>query len=123
MRLLAIEQEPRVQALIRHHASCRWPAVEVIAYQPVERGAIPAEYLAQGFDAVLLCQSWPGGDGQEGLRGLAHRAGFAPVIFMPDRDDAPVKVVALGVGAFAVLSKERVVHAALLDAIDRASHR
>ncbi|HEX9474077.1 MAG TPA: protein kinase [Steroidobacteraceae bacterium] len=123
MRLLAIEQEPRVQALIRHHASCRWPAVEVIAYQPVERGAIPAEYLAQGFDAVLLCQSWPGGDGQEWLRDLANRAGFAPVIFMTDRDDARVKEVALGWGAFAVVSKQRFVHKVLVDAIERASHR
>src|SRR5258708_4026403 len=117
MRLLAIEQEPRVQAPLRPPASRRWPAGQVIAHQPVERGAIPAEYLAQGFDAVLLCQSWPGGDGQEWLRDLANRAGFAPVIFMTDRDDARVKEVALGWGAFAVVSKERVVHAALLDAI------
>jgi tRNA A-37 threonylcarbamoyl transferase component Bud32/DNA-binding response OmpR family regulator len=122
MRLLAIEQEPRVQALIRHHASCRWPAVEVVPYQPVERGAIPAEYLAQGFDAVLLSQSWPGGEGQEWLRDLANRAGFAPVIFLTDRDDARVNEAALGWGAFAVVSKQRVVHAALLDAIERASH-
>ncbi len=123
MRLLAIEQEPRIQALIRHHASCRWPAVEVVAYPPVERGLIPAEFLAQGFDAVLLCQSWPGGDGMEWLRDLGNRAGFAPVIFMLDQDDVREREAAQGWGAFAVICKQRFAHAALLDAIERASHR
>ena len=123
MRLLAIEQEPRVQALIRHHASCRWPAVEVVAYPPLERGAIPAEFLAQGFDAVLLAQSWPGGDGMEWLRDLANRAGFAPVVFMLDQEDVRAREAALGWGAFAVVCKHRFAHAALLDSIEAASHR
>ncbi|MDE2219843.1 MAG: protein kinase [Gammaproteobacteria bacterium] len=123
MRLLAIEQEPRVQALIRHHASCRWPAVELVAYPPLERGAIPPEFLAQGFDAVLLAQSWAGGDGMEWLRDLANRAGFAPVVFMLDREDARAREAAAGWGAFAVVSKQRFAHAALLDAIEAASHR
>ena len=123
MRLLAIEQEPRIQALIRHHASCRWPAVNVVAYPPLERGPIPAEFLAQGFDAVLLAQSWAGGDGLEWLRDLANRDGFAPVIFMLDGDESRVREAAHGWGAFAVVSKHRFAHAALLDAIDQASHK
>ena len=123
MRLLAIEQEPRIQALIRHHASCRWPAVAVVAYPPLERGPIPPEFLAQGFDAVLLCQSWPGGDGMEWLRDLANRAGFAPVIFMIDEETVRAREAALGWGAFAVVCKQRFAHATLLDAIERASHR
>ncbi len=123
MRLLAIEQEPRIQALIRHHASCRWPAVNVVAYPPLERGPIPPEFLAQGFDAVLLAQSWSGGEGLEWLRDLANREGFAPVIFMLDGDDASAREAAQGWGAFAVVSKNRFAHAALLDAIDQASHK
>ncbi|HLQ12652.1 MAG TPA: protein kinase [Steroidobacteraceae bacterium] len=123
MRLLAIEQEPRIQSLIRHHASCRWPAVELVPYQPLERGTIPAEFLAQGFDAVLLSQSWSGGEGLEWLRDLANRSGFAPVIFLADADDARTQEAALGWGAFAVVSKQRFVHTALVDAIERASHR
>ena len=123
MRLLAIEQELRIQALLRHHASCRWPAVEVVSYQPADRGLIPPEFLAQGFDAVLLSQSWPGGDGMEWLRDLANRAGFAPIIFMVDRDDARGREAALGWGAFAVIAKHRFSHASLVDAIERASHQ
>jgi DNA-binding response OmpR family regulator len=123
MRLLAIEQETRIQALIRHHASCRWPAVELAGYPPLERGAVPPEFLAQGFDAVLLAQSWPGGDGMDWLRDLANREGFAPVIFMLDREDPRARDAALGWGAFAVVGKHRFAHAALLEAIEAASHR
>jgi len=123
MRLLVIEQDPGVQALIRHHASCRWPAVETMAYAPLERGTIPPEFLAQGYDAVLLSQSWSGAEGMEWLRDLANRNGFAPVIFMLDREDARLRDAASGWGAFAVVCKQRFAHAELIDAIERGSHR
>ena len=123
MRLLAIEQEPRVRSLLRHHASCRWPAVELMHYAPMERGPLPPEFLAQGYDAVLLAQGWAGGDGMEWLRDLANRPGFAPVIFMLDRDEPRLRNAALGWGAFAVVGKHRFVHERLIEAIERASHR
>ncbi len=123
MRLLAIEQEPRVRSLLRHHASCRWPAVELMHYAPMERGPLPPEFLAQGYDAVLLAQGWPGGDGMEWLRDLANRPGFAPVIFMLDRDEPRLRNAALGWGAFSVVGKHRFVHERLIEAIERASHR
>ena len=123
MRLLAIEQEPRIRSLLRHHASCRWPAVELVHYAPMERGPLPPEFLAQGYDAVLLAQGWPGGDGMEWLRDLANRPGFAPVIFMLERDEPRLRNAALGWGAFAVVGKHRFVHEKLIEAIERASHR
>jgi serine/threonine protein kinase/CheY-like chemotaxis protein len=123
MRLLVIEQDPGVQSLLRHHASCRWPAVESAAYAPAERGPLPTEFLAQGYDAVLLSQSWAGGDGMEWLRDLGNRGGFAPVIFLLDHEDARVREAAMGWGAFAVVCKQRFAHAELVEAIERASHR
>jgi eukaryotic-like serine/threonine-protein kinase len=123
MRLLAIEHEPRVRSLLRHHASCRWPGVELTHYVPAERGPLPPEFLAQGYDAVLLAQGWPGGDGMEWLRDLGNRPGFAPVIFMLDRDEPRLRNAALGWGAFAVVGKHRFVHERLIEAIERASHR
>ena len=123
MRLLAIEQDPQVHMLLRHHASCRWPGVELALHQPLVHGAIPPEFLAQGYDVVLLSQRWPGGDGLEWLRDLANRPGFAPVVFMADDDDARVRENALGWGAEAVVNRRRFAHAALLEAIEAASRR
>ena len=121
MRLLYIEDDPKSRARIRHHLSCRWPDVELTAWAPVQRGALPPEFLAQGYDAVLLAQSWPGGDGLEWLRDLATRPGFAPVIFLADRDSAQVREAAESWSAFAVLCKERIAHESLLEAVQRAS--
>ena len=123
MRLLYIEEDPKSRARIRHHLSCRWPDIELSAWAPLQRGTVPPEFLAQGYDAVLLAQSWPGGDGLEWLRELATRTGFAPVIFLADRDDAQVREAALSWSAFAVLAKQRIAHAALLDAVERAGQQ
>jgi tRNA A-37 threonylcarbamoyl transferase component Bud32/DNA-binding response OmpR family regulator len=120
MRLLYIEDDPKSRARIRHHLSCRWPDVELTAWAPVQRGVLPPEFLAQGYDAVLLAQSWPGGDGLEWLRDLATRPGFAPVIFLADRDSARVREAAESWSAFAVLCKERIAHESLLEAVERA---
>jgi tRNA A-37 threonylcarbamoyl transferase component Bud32/CheY-like chemotaxis protein len=121
MRLLYIEEDPKSRARIRHHLSCRWPEVELTAWAPTQRGTMPSEFLAQGYDAVLLAQSWPGGEGLEWLRDLTTRPGFAPVIFLADRDDAAVRESAEAWSAFAVFVKARIAHDALIDAVERAS--
>ncbi|MCC7462624.1 MAG: protein kinase [Gammaproteobacteria bacterium] len=123
MRLLYIEEDPKSRARIRHHLSCRWPDVEISSWAPLQRGALPPEFLAQGYDAVLLAHSWLGGDGLDWLRDLAARPGFAPVIFLADRDSVRVREAAQAWGAFAVLTKERIAHEALLDAVERAGQQ
>jgi serine/threonine protein kinase/CheY-like chemotaxis protein len=125
MRLLLIEEDPKIRALICHHVSCRWQGAAVTVYPPLQRGAIPPEFLAQGYDAVLLAQKWPGGEGIEWLRDLANRPGFAPVIFLLDQADPRQREAALGWGAFEVAPKGKIVHHTLIDAIERAgqTHR
>jgi tRNA A-37 threonylcarbamoyl transferase component Bud32/CheY-like chemotaxis protein len=121
MRLLHIEEDPKTRTRIRHHLSCRWPDVELVAWSPSLRGLPPQEFLAQGYDAVLLAQSWPGGEGLEWLHDLTTRPGFAPVIFLVNDEDPRVREAAEAWGAFAVLGKARISHEALIDAVERAS--
>ena len=54
MRLLMIEHDARYRALVRHHLSCRWPDAKLVVASPVAHGSLAPEFLAQGFDAVLL---------------------------------------------------------------------
>ena len=68
MRLLMIEDDARYSAAVRHHVSCRWPEAKLVVASPVAHGALAPEFLAQGFDAVLLA-----GHG----RGPRHRVGCA----------------------------------------------
>jgi hypothetical protein len=85
MRVLLIEDEPKVRALMRHHMSCEWPEAQISAYLPALRGALPAEFLAQGHDAVLLSANVNDGHGLMWLRELTARRGFAPVIYLLER--------------------------------------
>src|ERR1700691_1387233 len=86
-RLLLVEEDPKVRALIRHHVSCQWPEAQITAHPPLQRGALPVEFLAQGYDAVLLSASANDGHGLMWLRELTGRPGFCPVIFLLQHED------------------------------------
>jgi eukaryotic-like serine/threonine-protein kinase len=121
LRLLLVEDDPNVGTLIRHHLSCRWTEAEVRLYPPQKAGALPAEFLAQGYDAVLL-SSHPGpGLGLDELKDLRSRPGFAPVLFLLDRDDATLRERALQAGACGVIVKRRIGHDRLVELLDAAA--
>ena len=121
MRLLLIDHDARFRSLIRHHVSCEWPGARFTSHHPVSSGPLPPEFLAQGFDAVLLGHAWPGGEGLAWLQDFAARPGFAPVIFMPERtDDDPARRARV-FGAFGVVSRQRVDHAEFMDLLREAS--
>jgi len=124
MRLLLIEEDPQLRALIGHHVSCRWPEALISAHPPIHSGGIPDEFLAQGYDAVLLAQHWPGGEGLDWLHELTGRKGFAPVIFLADAEPGSrLLESAMSWGAFAVTGRKRIVHQELIAAIESASLR
>ena len=123
MRLLMIEDDARYCALIRHHLTCRWPDAELMVSSPVVHPLSPPEYLAQGFDAVLLAHEWPGGKGLDWLRDFASRPRFAPVIFLSERAEDDTALEALKLGAHAAIGRSKIEHDKLLDALASASSK
>lgn len=121
MRLLLIEEDPRVRSLLRHHLSCRWPEVQITAHPPLQRGPLPTEFLAQGYDAVLLAPASDEEDGIATLHELRSRPGFAPVIFLSPREQATLRERALEAGAFGVVNKHRIDHESFLRMLEGAS--
>lgn len=119
MRLLLVEEDPKVRALIRHHVSCRWPEAQVRAHPPGVRGPLPVEFLAQGYDAVLL-SSLRDGQGLVWLHELVSRPGFAPVIFLAESEEQALRSHATEAGACGVICKDRVDHAQLIDLLQQA---
>ena len=105
MRLLMIEDDARYSAAVRHHLSCRWPEAQLVTVN----GSPAPEFLAQGFDAVLLDR------GIEAARDLIARRGFAPLIFMSARADEAQEALALG--AHAALSRTKIEHEKLIEAV------
>lgn len=121
MRLLMFEDDARYCALIRHHLTCRWPDADLVVSSPVLHPLPPPEFIAQGFDAVLLSHTWPGGSGLDWLKDFVARPRFAPVIFLSNTGEDDEARQALRLGAHAAIGRSKVEHDKLLDALASAS--
>jgi len=115
MRLLLIEEDAHRCAHVRQRLTSWRPHAQVVVHSPLTQGALAQEFLAQGFDAVLLADEWPGGGrGLNWARELAGRAGFAPIVLLCERDDPAVTRDAAALGAFTVsredLDREAFAH-------------
>ena len=109
MRLLLIVQDARLRSLIRHHVTCEWPNADLVMRSTRAPGLLPQEFLAQGYDAVLIDQDWLGGEGLAWLKDLGSRRGFAPILFLAQQVDGAAAREARIFGAFGVLGKQRLV--------------
>jgi tRNA A-37 threonylcarbamoyl transferase component Bud32/CheY-like chemotaxis protein len=123
MRFLMVEDDARFSALVQHHASCRWPEAQLTVHSPRLQGALSPEFLAQGFDAVMVAGSGTGGRGFDWLREVGQRPGFAPVIFLTSDASAASTRQAMALGAQAVLSRQRFEHEQLIYALSAAAER
>ena len=125
MRLLLIEEDARRCAHIRERLLSWRPHAEMVVHRPVSQGGLAREFLAQGFDAVLLADEWPGGRGLTWARELSGRAGFAPIVLLCPNNDASVAREAGAIGAYTVstadLDREAFAHV-LAAAERRQSH-
>jgi eukaryotic-like serine/threonine-protein kinase len=122
MRVLYIGDDTKFGALIRHHLACRWPETKLIRRSGAAASPVDPEYLAQGFDAVLVDHACAGGRGHEWSYELAGRPDFAPVVFLADENGDATRA-ACASGATAVAARPRMDHVALLAAIENASKR
>ena len=102
MRLLLIEEDASRCARIRQRLASWRPQAELVVHSPLGSGALAPEFLAQGFDAVLLADEWPGGRGLNWVRELAGRAGFAPIVLLCRGADLSAARDAAALGAYAM---------------------
>ncbi len=124
LRLLLIEEDPKIRSLLRHHVSCHWPEAQIRSHPPAVRGPLPAEFLAQGYDAVLI-SSLRDGQGVVWLYELVSRPGFAPVIFMADDEAQAQRVNAVAAGAVGVIYRNHIEHTQFIGLLQQArrAHR
>ncbi len=101
MRLLLIEDDAAQCEIIQHRVTSRAPDARIVVRNPDLHGPLAPEFLAQGFDAVLLGD----GRGLDELRDLTGRTGFAPVILITSHSDP---AVANSLGAHAVMSRDEI---------------
>jgi tRNA A-37 threonylcarbamoyl transferase component Bud32 len=121
MRLLLIVPEASHRTLLLHHVTCQWPGAELVMRDSRIPGTLPPEFLAQGYDAVIVDEDWQGGQGLAWLRDLASRRNFAPTLFITDRVDSPAAREARLYGAFGVLPRLRFNHDTLVEVLIEAA--
>jgi tRNA A-37 threonylcarbamoyl transferase component Bud32 len=108
MRVLLIEDDPAQCDVIQHRLTAWKPEVQVVVRSPTGQGPLPPEFLAQGFDVVLLTHEWSEGRGLNWLRELTSRAGFAPVVFLSAGSGDPDGQAAVELGAHAVVGRDEI---------------
>jgi serine/threonine-protein kinase PpkA len=121
MRLLLIVEDPACQALLQHQITCEWPQAGLVKRAAEAAGMLPTEFLAQGYDAVIIDQDWQGGRGLAWLHELACRRGFAPILFLADQTDSTVARAARLFGAFGVLPRVGFLSETLTSVLAEAS--
>ena len=97
MRLLLIEEDKRRCADFRQRLAAWRPQAELVVRDPVAQGPLPQEFLAQGYDAVVLSDEWSGGGGLAWAKELAGRSGFAPLVLLSGSDSAAYEAIPFGV--------------------------
>jgi serine/threonine protein kinase len=101
VRLLLLEDRPQVRALVRQHVRGSWADADIAVHPPAQRGPLPPEFLAQGYDAVLLpAESAADADT---VHALCSRAGFAPIVVLAADGSASLEARLLAAGAFGVI--------------------
>jgi serine/threonine protein kinase len=123
VRLLLIDDEPALQALVRHHVTCAWPDARIDVHEPARLGALPADFLAQGFDAVLIGPARLGGDPVATLEALRARRGFAPIVFLHGEEPAVAAAARRYASNATLLAAEKIDHERLVAALRSAALR
>jgi serine/threonine protein kinase len=104
MRLLLIEDDAAQCEIIQHRLTSRKPDAQLVVRNPGLHGPLAPEFLAQGFDAVLIGHSRGLGE----LRDVTNRAGFAPVIFIAVDAGHVDSSEALEIGAHAAIGRDEI---------------
>ena len=123
VRLLLIEEDGRQCALVRQRLQTLWPDGQLVVRNPVIEGPLPPDFLGQAYDAVLLGHHWSTGNGTDWARDLVGRTGFAPVIFLSERNDDADAHEARRIGVHAVVARDEIGRDEFVRALISAEQR
>lgn len=123
MKLLLIDDNPRLRALVRHHLSCDLTELDIVVHNPVQRGMLHPLFQAQAFSAVLIDHAWKAGSGLDWVKDLCARPGFAPVILLTPHANSENAAIARATGVFAVVGTAKIEHDELVAQVLAAQAR
>jgi DNA-binding response OmpR family regulator len=116
-KVFIIDDSPEYRALLSHHVATHWPDAAVKQYDPVESGRLPDDFSGAGNDLILLGHPVGETDALDWLRQFQQVRAFPPVILIGDADERRI-VTAIKLGAADYISKQRLSHRRIIEAME-----
>jgi len=116
-KVFIIDDSPDYRALLSHHVATHWPDAAVKQYDPLESGRLPDDFSGAGNDLILLGHPVGETDALDWLRQFQRIRAFPPVILIGDADERRI-VTAIKLGAADYISKQRLSHRRIIEAME-----
>ena len=116
-KVFIIDDSPEYRALLSHHVATHWPDAAVKQYDPLESGRLPDDFSGAGNDLILLGHPVGETDALDWLRKFQQIRAFPPVILIGDADERRI-VTAIKLGAADYISKQRLSHRRIIEAME-----
>lgn len=115
-KVFIIDDSPDYRDLLSHHVTAHWRGAVVKQYDPLDCGRLPEDFAGAGNDLVLLGHPAGNTDALDWLRQFSGTRNFPPVILIGDSDERRI-VTAMKLGAADYISKQRLTHRRLIEAM------
>jgi DNA-binding response OmpR family regulator len=99
MRVLIIDDDEDLHALLSHHITQQWPDADIELYNPLEKPMPDASFPLGGYDVMILDYMLGRGDGLEWLAEFKKRADCPKVLFLTGAGNEIIAVRAMKAGA------------------------
>jgi len=99
MRVLIIDDDPDLRALLAHYIGQQWKEATIAEFDPLERGLPDLEAKLGDYDVLILDYMLGRGDGLDWLKQLKRRADCPKVLFLTGAGNEIIAVRAMKAGA------------------------
>ena len=118
MKVLVIDNQDAFRRLVMHHLSIPWPDAQTSGFEPKTMGALPEDFSGAGCDLIIVSESIEPMRVELLLERGSNIRMFPPVLVIADTGMA--KPIWLERGAAAVIDRQGMGHAGLVEAVKSA---
>jgi eukaryotic-like serine/threonine-protein kinase len=117
MRVLIIDDDEDLQALLSHHLKQQWPDAAIEQYNPLEKPMPDASFPLGDYDVMILDYMLGRGDGLEWLAEFKKRSDCPKVLFLTGAGNEIIAVRAMKAGADDYQRKQEMTREKLITSI------
>jgi eukaryotic-like serine/threonine-protein kinase len=117
VRVLIIDDDEDLHALLSHHITQQWPDADIELYNPLEKPMPDASFPLGSYDVMILDYMLGRGDGLEWLAEFKKRGDCPKVLFLTGAGNEVIAVRAMKAGADDYQRKQEMTREKLLTSL------